>query len=413
MLKNIKIFTIIFLISSIVWITIDFFFGRNLLNKIKFYNNHGTVHPNFHHTFLPNINKILSWSNKDYAFCTDNNGFRISCDSKNTKEKFFDIAFIGDSVTEGVGLNFEDTIVGIFNNQLKYKKIANLAASSYSTHIYNNKIKYYIENKYIFNEVIVLIDPSDIQDDTEIYKKSNGNIISKNREINNYNFYIDKGKYLVKKTIPMSYELIILIKKKFKTLELNLNNQNKNLKNNLNDLKIGEKNELNYNLNDGKKILKKNINNLGNEGRNTLKKKLTKYEEEFSYIDLRRLAWTYDEDISYGNLPISDSIKIATIQMEELYKFLNSKNISLSIVVYPSPAQLAFDEEISKQVKIWKKFCHSRCKQFVNTFPYFFEKMNETSFEQVNDEYYIKNDVHFNKKGNLAIANLIISQLKK
>ena len=74
-----------------------------------------------------------------------------------------------------------------------------MAASSYSTHIYNNKIKYYIENKYIFNEVIVLIDPSDIQDDTEIYKKSNGNIISKNREINNYNFYIDKGKYLVKK----------------------------------------------------------------------------------------------------------------------------------------------------------------------------------------------------------------------
>ena len=108
MLKNIKIFTIIFLISSIVWITIDFFFGRNLLNNIKFYNNHGTVHPNFHHTFLPNINKILRWSNKDYTLCTDNNGFRISCDSKNTKEKFFDIALIGDSVTEGVGLNFED-----------------------------------------------------------------------------------------------------------------------------------------------------------------------------------------------------------------------------------------------------------------------------------------------------------------
>ena len=36
-----------------------------------------------------------------------------------------------------------------------------------------------------------------------------------------------------------------------------------------------------------------------------------------------------------------------------------------------------------------------------------FEKLNETSFLEVNNKYFIQNDVHFNKKGNQAIANLI------
>ena len=40
--------------------------------------------------------------------------------------------------------------------------------------------------------------------------------------------------------------------------------------------------------------------------------------------------------------------------MDELYKFLNKRNIPLSIVVYPLPPQLAFDEENSLQVKIWR-----------------------------------------------------------
>ena len=38
--------------------------------------------------------------------------------------KKYNIAFIGDSMTEGPGLDFEDTIVGIIDNHFKTKKIA-------------------------------------------------------------------------------------------------------------------------------------------------------------------------------------------------------------------------------------------------------------------------------------------------
>ena len=229
MLKNLKSYLLIFFITISIWIVIDFFFGRSLLNSIKYANNHGTVHPNFHHTFLPNVNKILYFAGQEYTFCTDSHGFRKSCNANKKKNKNFDIIFIGDSVTEGVGLDFEDTIVGLIENKFKNRKIANMAASSYSTMIYNNKLQYLIKNDYSFNEVVVLIDPSDIQDDSEVYKISGETVISKERRMDRYNIYIDKIKYLSKNIVPMTYEILLQIKKKITNKENNLGNKGRNV----------------------------------------------------------------------------------------------------------------------------------------------------------------------------------------
>ena len=383
MLKYLKSYFLILFITILIWIVIDFFFGRSLLNSIKYANNHGTVHPNFHHTFLPNINKILYFAGQEYTFCTDSHGFRKSCNANKKKNKNFDIIFIGDSVTEGVGLDFEDTIVGLIENKFKNKKIGNMAASSYSTMIYNNKLQYFIKNDYSFNEVFVLIDPSDIQDDSEVYKISGETVISKERKVDRYNIYIDKIKYISKNIMPMTYEILLQIKKKITNKENNLGNK-------------------------GRNVSKENILNNLVKLRNSNEKK--KYDEEFKYIDLRRLAWSYDKSISYGNLQIEESINISINQMQKLYNFLDSKDISLSVVVYPLPPQLAFDKEKSFQVQIWEEFCKFKCKYFINTFPFFFDKLNKSSFREVNKKYYIQNDIHFNKLGNKAIADLIINR---
>ena len=383
MLKYLKSYFLILFITILIWIVIDFFFGRSLLNSIKYANNHGTVHPNFHHTFLPNINKILYFAEQEYTFCTDSHGFRTSCNDNKKKNKNFDIIFIGDSVTEGVGLDFEDTIVGLIENKFKNKKIGNMAASSYSTMIYNNKLQYFIKNDYSFNEVFVLIDPSDIQDDSEVYKISGETVISKERKVDRYNIYIDKIKYISKNIMPMTYEILLQIKKKITNKENNLGNK-------------------------GRNVSKENILNNLVKLRNSNEKK--KYDEEFKYIDLRRLAWSYDKSISYGNLQIEESINISINQMQKLYNFLDSKDISLSVVVYPLPPQLAFDKEKSFQVQIWEEFCKFKCKYFINTFPFFFDKLNKSSFREVNKKYYIQNDIHFNKLGNKAIADLIINR---
>ena len=118
----------------------------------------------------------------------------------------------------------------------------------------------------------------------------------------------------------------------------------------------------------------------------------------------------YDKNISYGNLQIKDSINISINQMQELYNLLETKNIPLSVVVYPLPPQLAFDKKKSHQVQIWEEFCKFKCKYFINTFPFFFDKLKKSSFREVNKKYYIQNDIHFNKLGNKAIADLIINR---
>ena len=82
------------------------------------------------------------------------------------------ILFIGDSFTEGVGLAYEKTFVGIVDEALAREgiEVLNAAVSSYSTAIYLSKIRHLIETVGLeFDEVVVFIDISDAQNDGETY----------------------------------------------------------------------------------------------------------------------------------------------------------------------------------------------------------------------------------------------------
>ena len=98
---------------------------------------------------------------------------------------------------------------------------------------------------------------------------------------------------------------------------------------------------------------------------------------------------------------ITNAIK----NMNDLYLFLESKNIPLSLAVYPWPGQILYDKQESLQVKIWRDFCISRCKNYINLFPEFFEEIKTSSEKLVVKKYYLKNDVHFNEEGNKKIFN--------
>ena len=86
------------------------------------------------------------------------------------ESKEFDIAFIGDSFTEGVGVDYEDTFVGRIENKFDNLKIANLGVVSYSPSIYFTKLRYLLENGYKFKRVIIYFDISDIYDDNRKYQ---------------------------------------------------------------------------------------------------------------------------------------------------------------------------------------------------------------------------------------------------
>ena len=101
-----KIF-IIFLLSFIFFLALDAIFGKYVYKKfikedlvdvdvIKL----SAKDEVYDHTFSKNFKGIVGWGNKRYEFCSDNNGFRISCSKKNKNQKKYDIGFLGDSFTE-------------------------------------------------------------------------------------------------------------------------------------------------------------------------------------------------------------------------------------------------------------------------------------------------------------------------
>ena len=136
-----KSFLIIILITFF-YLIIDFFFGKLILknldpylSKTNFYERLIRIdHKFYHHTLRENVkyDKAPSFE-KYYTLCTDNHGFKYKCGVERKNE--FEIAFLGDSVVEGVSLNYEQTFVGIFEAK-KNISVANLGVTSYAPNIY-------------------------------------------------------------------------------------------------------------------------------------------------------------------------------------------------------------------------------------------------------------------------------------
>ena len=311
----------------------------------------------FDHKLAKNFNSLVGWGDKRYKFCTDNNGFRVSCDKKEEKLKNFDIGFIGDSFTEGTGVSYENSFVGLIEKELPNKKIANLAVSSYSTSIYLTKIKKLLKDGYNFKEIIIFIDLSDLTDDTLCYE------------------VIENQKVVRRSTFLNCFD-------NFNSKESKLNNFfEKNLK----------FSSILYNF-----INKKNPIN---------KQKIQ------NQLNSSRSEWTYNYNKkNFNNLEFKEVSSLSINHMKNLHLLLNKNSINLSVAVYPWPGTLRYDKSENLQVSIWREFCKNRCLKFYNFMPNFFSKINEDDFYSTYKEYFIEGDIHFNSQGNKIISDNFIKK---
>ena len=123
----------------------------------------------YKYTFKPNVSFMSKYNDYIYKIETNNFGYR---DEKIRKIKHSEnlYLFAGDSFLEGVGLNFEDTLLGHLNNKIKKKKILlNSGMASYSPFIYKKKIISFIENNQNHKpeRVVIIFDKSDPMDDQQ------------------------------------------------------------------------------------------------------------------------------------------------------------------------------------------------------------------------------------------------------
>jgi hypothetical protein len=122
-------------------------------------------------------------------------------------------------------------------------------------------------------------------------------------------------------------------------------------------------------------------------------------------------SWTYDTNASgYGSMGVEGGIQKAKKKMDLLYKVLSGHGIALSVGVYPWPQQLLYDDENSRQVKIWREWCAGKCKSFFNHFPAFFQyKDKDPDFVR---DLFIWGDTHYNSHGHQVLANDLIEKCR-
>ena len=134
-------------------------------------------------------------------------------------------------------------------------------------------------------------------------------------------------------------------------------------------------------------------------------------------FDLERSAWTYRTvsdtepyETGYAPLGLEGGIAKEKSKMDTLWLELQERNIPLSVVVYPWPAQIAHDKVDSREVRIWRDWCQGKCKRFVTLFPAFFAIKEQCPPLQPGCWYlshFIFGDTHYNSAGDAVVAEVV------
>lgn len=347
----------------------------------------GIRHPVYHHDFVKNGVSRENGRLGDYTIYTNSIGFKDKSNRKIDRE--FDgkrIVLMGDSFTEGILLNYEDTFAGIIDSSLSNKNIEVLNAGrvSYSPIIYWKKINYLIEEKKLkFDELVAFVDISDIDDEASYYELSEeGNVIyqpayQKKAE----DIVRDYGlSWISNNTIR---NIKIFVKSKFVVISFILDW--------VHDLLFDDTHEIEKPQISDDKFDSDSL-------------QVTRDYSTWDYIlNDYRSNWTFDD--KYYNQFGERGKKRMIKYMNLLKNVCDENDIKMTVVVYPWPSQIWYEDLNSRHVRTWQKWCDENDVDFINLFPLFI-KLNAPKSEKLKimNKYFVPYDLHYNKNGNRLVA---------
>ena len=133
---------VLFSLLLVDFLSAEFFIPTN-------YNSYRCPSAWYHHDLLPMQSAKSIWGQKEYKVFTNSLGFKdascreVSLKSQKNKRR---IVLMGDSFTEGIGMDWEDSFAGILSKNNPDKEFLNAAVVSYSPKLYYLKTKYLLEN---------------------------------------------------------------------------------------------------------------------------------------------------------------------------------------------------------------------------------------------------------------------------
>ena len=119
------------------------------------------------------------------------------------------------------------------------------------------------------------------------------------------------------------------------------------------------------------------------------------------YIN-NRIAWIDNEKVyeEWGK----EGIQLAENRMQKLVALCKQKNIKLTIAVYPWATMI---NNHDRQLQTWKDFTQKNNIPLINLFTVFSQKVEQSSFQEVNKKYFIKGDGHWNAEGHKLVKQTI------
>lgn len=378
-LTSLKKILVIFLIFLFFDIILFYLLPENIKADLVVPRAHRIKSYFYHHDLRPNSSFRDHWGYEKNLIFTNNLGFK---DHKNRniifKEK--NILFIGDSFTEGVGLKYNETFVGIIDKKLKKEnpnvEILNAGVQSYSPKIYYAKIFDILERKnYPIQHIVIIISGGDIFDDYFRYNQVNKDNILIHDDFQN-KIILDIINFFKGNTFIYQFITRITPLKVIPDVIKDIFEKDKKKKRNL-----------------------KTINNLKDED-----------IYNFKFMKLKDYDYLYDNNAfdNWGKEGIDNSF----LYLEKISKLTNKKNIKLDIL-YAKDAILILKQPIEQNLNY-----------FINTFKKL-EKYPNTNFNYLSeyDQDYLKStdayknlffikDHHWNKLGNKKVADEILRKIK-
>jgi hypothetical protein len=340
-------------------------------------------HPVYHHALLPNFDGYDNWGDHRYKFYTNSLGFRdASVRSVPASPASRRVLLIGDSFAEGTGVAFEDSFAGrLFaaGKQLPEPiEFLDAGVISYSPTLYLRKVRYLLDQGLRFDELIVFSDVSDVYDDAT-----------------NYFCHDDDPRYQAhcpEEERAFYASLCGSAATAGCRPEQRLAHSRPPLEAFL---------TRHFVVTDRLRALAKfRIQHwLGNRKREML-------------APTPESAWLFPGgglERTYAPLGVDGGIARSTEKMRSLADLLRWRGIPLTIVVYPSPVQLARIEPENRQAALWRDFCAGRCTAFIDLTPAF------VAAKQSRDDWYerlfIPGDFHYSPAGHEVMFRALSEHL--
>jgi len=357
---------------------------NDILNAHKESFENRIFNQDYNYTFKKQVKFKSQYEGNIYTISTNDLGFRDNSIFPLDRKKNYSIV-IGDSFVEGVGLEYEDTIVGILNKNLENEnfKYLNAGVASYSSYIYLKKIKKIInENKDLkIKDIIVFLDKSDVSDD-ETY-------LAKPKLFQNK---YPKGKFIYQRKMDFYKDLRELSLWRFYTKQFISGKIIKLITDKIEDFFSSIKKRF---------LVSKKLNKKFFEV-NTLEIKAIK-----SINSTQRITnWYKDET---WEKKTKKNIQFSIDNLKNLKQFLSKKDINLTVVLYPWPFEID-----NKQIrKKYLEFIIPLLNEINIKNIVIYEDFLKGNIYKNISKNYLYNDIHFNKNGNEIIANKLINHFKK